>query len=221
MGKASRLKRERNAAKVYRFIKEESHANALVNGNVWINTLEKCRAYEDPLQGDEEEAVHRYNSGYIMGGSDDPSLMVVAARCSINIGPGCPNITLNNNTSVHRIPDAFVLCATEFFNPKELNQTFGMYCVEISNPNKFFQLLTMKLRELHQIRQAAWGKVIYRKRNYSGLEDPPGPLGFVKPADPYSVQREVRFLWTINSARDLLPFLLEVPEVTSLCRRIA
>lgn len=77
MGRKSREKKERHIKdraiplKVYRFFKEKSHAEALCNGDVWLSTIETCRRYEDPLQGDPDEAIQTYNSGFISGGSDD------------------------------------------------------------------------------------------------------------------------------------------------------
>jgi hypothetical protein len=53
---------------IYRFFSEEYQANALAQGEVWLSTLETCRAYEDPAQGDLEEAHETYNSGHAVGG---------------------------------------------------------------------------------------------------------------------------------------------------------
>lgn len=206
---------------VYRFFKEPGHADALASGTVWLSTLETCRAYEDPYQGDPDEAVQRYNSGHAVGGSDDAAFKLIAERSGISIGPGCSNITVSNCTAVHRLPDAFVLCTTEQFNPKNLSDTFGRYCVEIERPQEFFRLLTASLSQLHAIREAAFGRVIYRERNFAGLQDPPGPIGFVKPPDKYKSQHEVRFLWTSLTGAQLAPFALYAPECVALCRRIA
>ena len=247
MGRASRTKRERRAfsesslgrasdfhaielsvrevnhislPKVYRFFKDASQADALVSGKVWLSTLEVCRAYEDPLQGDPNEAIHEYNSGHAVGGSGDAAFELIAARTGIHIGPGCSDITVSNCTSVQKLPDAFVLCTTESFNPDTLGDTFGRYCVEISNPSEFFRLLTMELSKIYQVREAAFGRVIYRERSFVGLQDPPGPVGFVMPPDRYKDQREVRFLWVSNSNARLQPFLLNVPNCAALCKRI-
>jgi hypothetical protein len=114
-----------------------------------------------------------------------------------------------------------VLCTTEAFDPDELSETFGRYCVAISDPERLFRLLTDRLREDHNVAQAAYGRVVYRDRYYTGLEEPPGPIGFVKPPDKCQDQREVRFLWTLSGEEELQPFLLQVPEITTLCRRVA
>lgn len=207
--------------KVYRFFKDSIHADALASGKVWLSTLETCRTYEDPLQGDPHEATHEYNSGYALGGSNDEAFKLIAARSGIHIGPGCSNITINNCTAVQKLPDAYVLCTTEHFKPENLGDTFGRYCVEITNPPEFFRRLTAALSRLVSIQQGAFGRVIYQERRYVGLQDPPGPIGFVKPPDRYQDQREVRFLWTLSTNAKLDPFLLDAPDCAGLCRRIA
>lgn len=233
MGKASRRKRERRAGqqrsalntpitpkKVYRFFDDPNHADALTEGKVWLSTLETCRAYEDPQQGDPDEATHVYNSGYAVGGSNDEAFKLIASRSGIMIGPGCSNITLNNNTYIEKLPDAYVLCTTEQFNPEKLSETFGKYCVEIEHPTEFFRIVTAALSKVLPIHQAACGPVAYRERKYTGLQNPPGTIGFVKPADKYQDQQEFRFLWLLNTVKKLDPFLLEVTECARFCKRI-
>ncbi|MCP6036931.1 hypothetical protein NL368_26675, partial [Klebsiella pneumoniae] len=154
MGRKSREKKERHIKdrasplKVYRFFKEKSHAEALCNGDVWLSTIETCRRYEDPLQGDPNEAIQTYSSGFISGGSDDSRFVSAAAHAGIHIGPGCSGITIQNCRSFNKMPDAFVLCTTLEFQPENLNDTFGNYCVEISNVEEFFGLITKKLKGL-------------------------------------------------------------------------
>jgi len=61
--------------------------------------------------------------------------------------------------------------------------------------------------------------VEYREREYVGLEAPPGvPRGFIKPPR-YQGQDEVRMIWEVPS-QPYKPFLLRVPMVTSICRRV-
>lgn len=207
--------------KVYRFFKEPSHADALSSGIVWLSTLETCRAYEDPYQGDPDEAVHVYNSGHAVGGSGDAAFELIAERSGIHIGPGCSNITVSNCTAIQKLPDAFVVCTTEQFRPEDLGDAFGRYCVEIEHPHQFFRLITAELSKLHAVREAAFGRVNYRERKFSGLQDPPGPIGFVKPPDKYESQHEFRFLWLLHTADRLTPFALYAPECAALCNRIA
>jgi hypothetical protein len=242
MGRKSRQKRERrelkqhglsegssqtlilideHAQSVYRFFRKESDADALTRGEVWLSTLATCRAYEDPKQGDPEEAHETYNSGNAVGGSDDPELVEVARRSGIHIGPGCSNITISNNTRKTVLPDAYVLCTTIEFSPEKLSETFGRYCVEITKPREFFINVSVVLEKSIPINEAVAGKVIYKDRHYTGMEARPGPIGFVKPPDLYSSQKEFRFLWVPKTSDGIAPFLLNCPQVRQLCKRIA
>ncbi|MBB1380504.1 hypothetical protein H5071_00685 [Shewanella sp. SR41-2] len=242
MGRKSRLKKERKELEnhglakasskslilldehnesIYRFFSEEYQANSLAQGEVWLSTLETCRAYEDPAQGDPEEAHEVYNSGHAVGGSDDTKFVERASRSGIQIGPGCSDITVSNCSSSVSLPDAYVLCTTIEYSPEKLSDTFGKYCVEITNPRAFFIGVSKILENHISIKEAAAGKVIYKDRIYTGLESPPGPIGFVKPPDLYSSQKEFRFLWLPLGSAKLTPFLLKCPELSTICKRIA
>jgi hypothetical protein len=163
----------------------------------------------------------RYNTGHMVGDSEDQDFVMVARRAGIYIGPGCSNISLSNNTSVCALPDAFVLCATERFDPNALSEVFGMHCVAIHDPIAFFQHVTAQLTRIHDITEATLGRIIYKDRFYTGLEQPPGLMGFVKPPDRYSDQNEFRLLWTVRRNAPISPFELNVPTVSSLCTRVA
>lgn len=242
MGKKSRLKRERrnltqhglsegssmtlfrleeHRQSVYRFFKEEWQADALARGEVWLSTLEACRTYEDPAQGDPGEAHETYNSGHAIGSSDDPNFVEIARRSSIRIGPGCSNITISNNIKITALHDAYVLCTTTEFSPERLSETFGKYCVEITSPNDFFIRVSASLKKFTPIKESRAGKVIYKDRHYTGMAVPPGPIGFVKPPERYATQIEFRLLWVPKKTTRLTPFLLKCPEVAYLCKRIA
>jgi len=241
LGRKSRLKREQREMKalglqeqsgnnivflskhhypVYRFFYEEWQADALVSGKVWISTLEACRAYEDPKQGDSEEAKETYNSGHAVGGSNDSAFVEIARRSGINIGPGCSNMSISNNIKISSLLNAYVLCTTSQFSPSNLSETFGKYCVEITDPKKFFIAVSRCLEKVTVIKKSVAGEVIYRDRNYTGLERPPGPIGFVKPPDKYAEQKEFRFLWIPETMENIKPFLLNCHKILGLCRKI-
>ena len=238
MGRKSRLKKERRLFKqsndfleklvsidgyndpIYRFFPEKWQAEALCKGDVWISSLETCRGYEDPLQGDSEEATHTYHSGHIVGGSDDKDFITMASRSGIQIGEGCSNITISDARNIQKLPDAYVLCTTKEFSPEKLSDTFGNYCVKISNPASFFKLVSISLNKQQEIQEGGMGLVQYKNRNYTGLQNPPGPIGFVKPSDQYASQAEFRLLWIPKIHQNIKPFLLNCPEISTLCTEI-
>lgn len=206
--------------KVYRFFKEKWQAEALCRGEIWLSTLETCRNYEDPLQGDPDEATQSYSSGFLSGGSSDHRFVAAAANAGIVIGPGCSNITINNCRSQTRLPDAFVLCTTREFQPENLNDTFGHYCVEISNLFEFFDILTVGLHKEVPLVECAMGNTRYSSTHFSGYHLPPGPLGFVKNKDKYAAQKEFRFLFRPD-VQKINPMLIRCPDLASFCRMVS
>lgn len=205
---------------IYRFFRLGEHANALCKGHVWLSTLEECRRYEDAEQGDAEEAHHTYHSGFLRGDGTDDEFVQLAQRAGVQIGPGSADNIVWGNTRTEMLSDAFVLCTTTEFTPEKMAASFGTACVRIDKPRRFLDRVTLALRRQHRIREAMLGQVAYKDRSFRSTEPPPGLLGFVKPAYPYGSQNEVRFLWTSHT-RSIRPFLLDVPSVASLCRRVA
>lgn len=233
MGRKSRLKREIKLLDlfdklyaleeydqpIYRFFSQECHADALCKGNIWISTLETCRKYENILQGDPEEATHTYNLPYASGFADDPNMKELSSRCGINVsGPGRLVIVNGRNTSI--LKNAFVLCTTSEFQPNELSEVFGSYCVEISNPIDFFVNVSITLNNIFPIKQATTGLVRYSNRYYQNFDPEPGKIGFIKPSNPYSSQKEYRQLWVPRNNENLEPFLLSCPNVAEFCKRV-
>lgn len=187
------LYRDDYVGPVYRFFTEESHAEDFIRGKVYLSTLEKCRNYEDSERGDKQEGHQTYLSGHIVGDSNDPDLVEIARRTGILVGEGNKNISINNCTHTEIINDAYVLCTTINFLPENFEDTFGKYCVKIHNPKKFFITISKNLNSTQNIKNGVMGKVIYRDRHYTGLEPPPGPIGFVKPSKPYKIRRNLDF----------------------------
>ena len=188
---------------------------------MWISTLETCRKYEDPLQGDPGEATQTYKSGNIVGDSSDSGFVEMASRSGIHVGGGCSNITISGCENVQRLPDAYVMCCTKEFSPEKLSDTFGNYCVRISNPKEFFKRVSVELNKESQIREAGMGLVKYKEREFTGLQPIPGPIGFVKPRDQYAPQKEFRQLWVPKNHQNIEPFLLTCSNVRELCVLIA
>lgn len=241
MGKKSRLKKERRESNhlgvvllkdnketpsdikykpVYRFFKEKKHAEDFCRGTIWLSTLNACRKYENPLQGDPGEALHSYSVDSMTGSSSDAEFVRKARLVSVHIEGHIPNITISNATEHRAIDDAFVLCTTIEFNPEKLSDTFGEYCVKISNPKEFFEKLSSSLEKIHPIKNKQMGEIIYDKREFTVHEQASGQIGFVKPKDIYSEQKEFRFLWEVQEYNAIQPFLLDCPSVATLCELI-
>jgi hypothetical protein len=210
----------RAPAKVYRFLEESEHADQLCAGHVWLSTLSRCRSYESAARGDPEEGTQTYSTGAEPITTEHPHFREMAARVGIDTdGSGTGSMT--NCRAIVSLPDAFVLCTTLKYSSEILSKDFGDHCVEISHPRSFFALVTQSLARATAIREAKMGPVKYASRCFSGMEDPPGQLGFVKAPDAYELQQEYRFLWVPPSARPLVPSSVYVRGISNLCRRVA
>lgn len=208
-------------SEVFRFFKSEDHADALLNGQIHISTLERCRAYEDPLQGDSEEGVEWYYSGGTVAGSgSDPDIVAFAESFGIYVGPHVGKVSITNATRKLYIRDAYVLCATLGFLDDGLPNTFGQHCVKIDNLGEFFLSVTKKLSQVTKFNEATLGKVIYKERSYKDNEESPGLIGFVKPPDKYAAQQEFRFIWYVHDEHDIAPITIECPEIMKFVTRI-
>lgn len=208
---------------VYRYFDNEDHAAEFAQGKVFISTLKICRAYENPLQGDHEEGFERYNTGRpITGSGSDPAIIAMASNAGIDIGFGVGSITLINNERVSYLHDAYVLCTTlKAFEGEKLGAAFGKYCVKINNLAGFYAELTKGLALASNITSSARGEIIYRERSYKEFESSPGLIGFVKPPDKYSDQKEYRFLWNVPEGLDISGVVVECPKISSMVTRIA
>lgn len=222
----ARKKVKQNARKVisgvYRYFDNEEHAEAFARGEIFISTLKRCREYEHPTQGDHEEGFERYNTGRpITGGSSDTDFVAMAAKVGIRVGPGVDNLTLANNESVSYLHDAYVLCTTlKAFKGEQL-KTFGKYCVKINDLARFHVEVTKALALISTISRAVRGEIVYKERFYKEFEASPGLIGFVKPPDKYSDQKEYRFLWYVPERLEISGVVINCPEIASMVTRVA
>src|SRR5688572_23912877 len=67
-----------NPPRLFRFFKEEAHADSFSSGSIWISTLSQCRMYENPSRGDPEEGMLDYYSGTVIGNGADSDVQLVA-----------------------------------------------------------------------------------------------------------------------------------------------
>lgn len=206
-------------ASVYRFFAEASHADEMCRGEFLVSTLEKCRGYEDPRRGDkgEGELIYRMSG---KGNGNEKDFVEMARRAGIDIGPNCLNISIGNAQRISRLHDGFVVCTTVRFSPKHMTKSYGKYCVEIFNAPYFFEIVDSELKKVSLKIKGKAGLVRYADRAFYGLEDPPGEIGFIKPKDQYSDDKEFRFLWETPGELAITPTIIHAPKLATVCRRI-
>jgi hypothetical protein len=204
---------------VYRFFKDESHADALARGEIWISTLGECRKYENEMQGDPGEGHMAYQfNGSISGNTSDPEFTKIVRQVGLQTLPGM-NIQMRNVIGLQALPDALVLCTSMRFAPEILSKDFGEYCVRINEPFAFFKLVSEELAARYDLLTFGLDSVIYSERKFANFESPPGRVGFVKP-ERFREQQEARMLWTIDTSAPLTPGLIRIPATSTYCERI-
>jgi hypothetical protein len=208
-------------APIFRFFDKEEYADQFAKGKVYLSTLEACRKYENTGRGDRGEASQQYQVGQRIDTNTDfadPLKQRIAAHLGFTMRPN-QNVTLEIGSVGKELLNAYVLCFTSACNPNLMSEDFGKYCVEIKQPFFFLQFIGAYLNKTHPLNRSDFDKVRYREREFSGMEETPGALGFVKPVE-YAGQKEVRMLFSCKDNANIKPFVLNVPQAKELCRRV-
>lgn len=203
---------------LYRFFLESGHADAFVNGKVWISTLEECRRHEE-AKGDSGEGTIRYESGHIEGDWDDIDLQMVTSRMGFRIMPGVKGAGMHDCSGIPQPLNAFVLCTTKS-SDNGLKKRFGNHYVEISNPVAVYNAISEEMNKRFQNVRSIFGPVKYDARIIIGTGKLDAPsIAFIKPPE-YQEEQEVRMAWGTSERAAIQPFLLSVPEISKFFRKI-
>jgi hypothetical protein len=209
--------------KIYRYFDEEEYAEQFLAGNFRLSTLNKCRAYENKMQGDKDEGKIIYYSGYVGGTDKDTNIIEIGKRLGFptrpNDGKSIVNMSRNKRETV--IDDAFLLCTSTIFSPNQFENDFGKYCVEIIDPSFFLKKVSEAINDEVTIESGHAGKVDYKDRHYEGLEQAPnGDPAFIKP-QRYHWQNEYRFIWYPTESRQLSYLDVTCTKIRGLLTRLS
>jgi hypothetical protein len=201
---------------VYRFFKELSHAQALLNGQVWLSTLNTCRQYENNAQGDQLEATRVISHGSFQGPFNSvlDGGFTNSVGFPIHLGPAA---RIENLVTHEKLRDGYLICATHAFAPDKLNKDFGEFCVQISKPEAFMTAIANKLRSEREMEQIGMANVWYATHEEAIQKKLPDHLVPFHKVESYQYQKEFRFLFVPKNTFNLEPCILEVPEVISHC----
>lgn len=208
-----------NAAKLprlYRFLESERFAQDLVEGKVWITTLEACRKAEGADRRDAHEGTLTHHIDRLRG--DEPNFAAAVSQTGAfkfqeGARFGISGITLER-APVH----CYVLCWTERFEPDRMEQGFGKWCVELERPIDFFGHTSHAILSAKGATNGSFAQVSYQGRVVRDNEVAGVPIVFLKPEDGYTHQREVRMAWACGDGHAYEPFMLDCPEVRGHCR---
>lgn len=203
--------------KLYRFFEKEEYANEFINGRLRISTLETCRNHKNEAQGDRNEGYLRHHIKRI--DSSHPQFEKIAMRGGIYL-ENCTGVVIENNINITIIDDAYLLCTTTKYTPKDFNEDFGGFCVEITDPLKMVEMITHTLQINNNVTHCRYGKIFYSHRTFQQEEYPEVPIEFIKPdTDIYRSQNEYRFVWYTNKL-PITPINIECGSFSQICKRI-
>jgi len=190
---------------LYRFFEHEHHAQALMEGKIWVGTLKKCREFECPQQGDSYEATSIYRPSLNISNRIVTEEDYETAKHFRIVGflpppgyhyPG--TLIINESSLMDEIPNGYLLCTTN--DPDSIKQESEKwkYGVRINlHPNKLFEIISNGfLKKDINISNCKHDKAIYddSKRIYSDYRLAPDHLAFIKP-EKHAAQSEYRFFW--------------------------
>lgn len=218
----TKVSRLNGPTKVYRYFKDELHAEDFLRGKVRISTLNRCREYENLMQGDKHEASLLYYSGNVGGIGNDPDVIEVASRLGMDVNFSDNTwVSIHGTTGISSLENAYVFCTSTKFSPEKFKHDFGDYCVQIIDPDYFLKKLTETVNIKNQIYYSCAGKITYKKRHYIGLEEvPEGDPAFIKPLE-YQEQFEYRFLLHPQEVKGIDFIDIETPRIIPLLTRLA
>ena len=128
---------------VYRFFRTAEDAARMVAGQIPISTIDYIRRLENGLATDAEELSYVSYVNHL-----DVKSGTVPAAIAKQFGfaaEGAGSFGISGIKMVATYPDAFLLCTTTDFEAMRLDGRFGNFCVEIDDPEGFFNAVTEHL----------------------------------------------------------------------------
>ncbi|HAX9712205.1 TPA: hypothetical protein JS563_000741 [Serratia marcescens] len=208
---------------VYRFFDKEEYANALCNGDIRISTLDICRKYENAEQGDAGEGSWTQEIKNLVVDGGDPRNGALR-YAGIYVHPSAVATSIGYARADISLADAYLICTTKKYDPTVFKESFGEYCVKISDAQRFAAIIGKAISELHDGMDitALYNDVTYlEKRTGMNYSVPNTHIGFIKPEHPYKEQNEFRFLWLPKDRNMKLKTLdLNCHELSCICSRV-
>jgi hypothetical protein len=211
--------------RLYKYL-EPRRADAMIQaGSMRIGTLNVYRELEagDTERGDVGEGTR------ILHSDDRPRVYNSTAELPrvlqrISCGPG--GLATNGPNAIviqNRIPDVYMYCVTETFDPAVM-EAFGSACVSIEHPDEFFTAVDRELRTRLSglgLSVNAWAidRCFYGARRQNYHTEIPVHECFIKPPH-YQHQAEVRAVWQPANL-PIVPIAFECPAATQCCKRYA
>ena len=197
---------------VYRYFNDEAHAQRLLDGVVWLSTIEHCRKTDEIRQSDPEEATSTW---FIekLDPNMEPELLERANRALDRYGSrmsNCSDVRL-----VLMVPNGFMFCTS--LEPGLTS--FGGHCVRIAEPARFYSEVSKALLAVHTFDRQGFAPMTYGEREVGGFDGhPTDPMLLGPPGN--APEREARMYWVPKAGTIIERMEISVPPVRELCTLI-
>jgi len=217
--------------KLFKYCKQ-AHAKRMVkNGQVRIGTLHEYRnddRYNEQIADAQEGRAVQFLQAErrteidLLAGTDAASAFargVISGWDSLPEGSSVKLVLEPASGLEHRFdfPDQYMYCATERADFGSMKSLGYDTCVEISDAEAFFSLITWHLPSFTGRYCAK--PVTYAERRVCFVDRHADHPAFIKPAS-YEHQREFRMMWE-PATRPISPFVVSVPGLGRYCRIVA
>jgi len=216
------------AIDMYRYSAEEYNQSLLKMGGVRVGTLHDFRKSEhkegiaDPQEG-KKQVSHFIDKAVVNSATD---LHSKAAKEFNIIDPGKNNVNMHlENVTFSKSfdePDCFILCVSSKKSREVMAEFEGAdSCVEIIEPNIFFQQLTITLNLFTPVIFRGVHKVIYqnKKEVWNGQDWGHNPA-VIKELE-FKDQYELRAIWQPRFNQKISPIIFNNYKLISVCRKVA
>ena len=206
---------------VYRYLDELEHAQRLLDGYVWLSTLEWCRSKEN-MRNDPTDGQKSYSSGRYDDSTATPELSAAVTKGlegAVKFEPGS-GVLLHNIGSIEVIPSANLFCSSVSRSAPNMRSQFGQHCICIADPAAFFFAVTnaMVIREGLPVDFAGHDYIDYTGRHRAGL-DTSDVNPMLSSYKDLANEKEYRMYWTMNNYGPTERREIYAPEVIALCSR--
>lgn len=213
---------------MYRYSMDEHNASLLAMGRIRVGTLHDFRNSEhkkgiaDPQEGTKEVSHFiDYFQADKSFNQDASSCIHARAMSVMGLEFKNSNITVNNVKMSRSFdqPDCFVFCTSLFRSRETMNEFEGANsCIEITNPEAFYTLLTETINAETPVEFRGVHKVTYQDRSerWNGRDWGNHPA-LIKETE-FKKQVEIRAIWEPRFRQQINPIIVANYELSIHCR---
>lgn len=219
---------------MYRYSPKIFNATLSIMGIIRVGTLHDFRKAEhkagisDPKEG--TKTVNHHIDHLQVEDSSDTSknntkdIDSLSAFNAISLGENSKYITISNVSFSKNFneADVFILCISKYLSKKIMDQFEGAdSCVEITNENLLFQLITETINSITPVRFRGVYEVIYKDREERWDGSTWGRHPSIIKEKEFTPQGELRAIWEPINSSEIQPLIIGNYKIGACARHVA